>query len=68
MNIIILAILNIFLISVLKFLFPVMKEMRIGTEDFYPNLLRKNRESFEFSFLLQKLCPSVISTKGKYDL
>ncbi|WP_346583145.1 hypothetical protein [Chryseobacterium sp. C39-AII1] len=41
MNIIIFAILMVFLIPVLKFLFPVTKELRIGTEDFYPNLFRK---------------------------
>lgn len=31
----------VFIIPILKFLFPVTKELRIVTEDFYPNLLRK---------------------------
>ncbi|WP_062702126.1 hypothetical protein [Chryseobacterium indologenes] len=34
-------------IPVMKFLFPVTKELKIGTIDFYPNLLHKTVDFFK---------------------
>jgi hypothetical protein len=36
-----------FSIPVMKFLFPVTKELKIGTADFYPNLFHKTVDYFK---------------------
>ncbi|KMQ58654.1 hypothetical protein ACM46_21785 [Chryseobacterium angstadtii] len=36
----------IFSIPLMKFLFPVTRELKIGTSEFYPNLFRKTAEFF----------------------
>lgn len=37
----------IFTVPLMKFLFPVTRELKIGTADFYPNLFRKTAEFFK---------------------
>lgn len=41
------AVALIFSVPLMKFLFPVTKELKIGTADFYPNLFRKTAEFFK---------------------
>lgn len=37
----------IFTVPLMKFLFPVTRELKIGTADFYPNLFRKTADFFK---------------------
>ncbi|SHG63688.1 hypothetical protein SAMN02787100_4391 [Chryseobacterium sp. OV279] len=37
----------IFSVPLMKFLFPVTRELKIGTAEFYPNLYRKTAEFFK---------------------
>lgn len=37
----------IFSVPLMKFLFPVTKELKIGTSEFYPNLYHKTAEFFK---------------------
>ncbi|WP_223606795.1 hypothetical protein [Chryseobacterium sp. OSA05B] len=37
----------IFSVPLMKFLFPVTKELKIGTSEFYPNLFHKTAEFFK---------------------
>ncbi|GEN74004.1 hypothetical protein [Chryseobacterium lathyri] len=37
----------IFTVPLMKFLFPITRELKIGTLEFYPNLFRKTAEFFK---------------------
>lgn len=37
----------IFSVPLMKFLFPVTRELKIGTPEFYPNLYRRTAEFFK---------------------
>ncbi|MDQ0780213.1 hypothetical protein [Chryseobacterium sp. W4I1] len=41
------AVAIIFSVPLMKFLFPVTKELKIGTSEFYPNLFHKTAEYFK---------------------
>jgi hypothetical protein len=41
------AVAVIFTVPLMKFLFPVTKELKIGTSEFYPNLFQKTAEYFK---------------------
>lgn len=41
------AIALIFTVPLMKFLFPITKELKIGTSEFYPNLFHKTAEFFK---------------------
>lgn len=41
------AVALIFSVPLMKFLFPVTKELKIGTSEFYPNLFHKTADFFK---------------------
>lgn len=46
-NMLVAAIALIFSVPLMKFLFPVTKELKIGTSEFYPNLFHKTAYFFK---------------------
>ncbi|MCT2407191.1 hypothetical protein NZD88_06520 [Chryseobacterium antibioticum] len=46
-NMLVAVIASIFSVPLMKFLFPVTKELKIGTSEFYPNLFHKTADFFK---------------------